>query len=288
MRSPQLLASLIADWTTMLETFDESEDLGWGEDFNRRATIRELAELRAEYVRAIGGAFDVRLSGRPVHGSNAEIDVVTAVVRQLSEIADEYGAEALIAPSRAGSHIISVVTPDQLELIEPGAAFADAMSTIVSLGERVGSSEFEPHVLAVAADYSPGTLRAVKGLMGTLAERGANAEFTLTSPARTARVVITAAMANNIHRTLDALNQDTVERILIGDLMGFTEFAGRFEIQVPGEAEPYRGHVPKALRATARGIPLGSPVTAVVEEITIRLPSGDHRVRYRLRSVASR
>lgn len=70
--------------------------------------------------------------------------------------------------------------------------------------------------------------------------------------------------------TLAALRQ------MMGTMSRYLETADRV----------YKGRVPKAMRAAADGIPLGSAVHAEIEEITATFQSGDRRVRYRLKTIA--
>ena len=247
---------------------------------------REAKVLEDELGRR-GGAPVVtfRLVGPAIEGSNAPPELVKEVIQRYDQIATEYGTEILVAPARAGSHVITLVGPLQMEL-PTFNTFAEAAEAVIGLSPDMvqAGQSLEDHALSHAADLTAATLGALRQLMGALARHRIDAEIELETQERSASVRIRRDAAIALDGMLKDVAQHTVPRHVQGVMRGFTALAGQFEIEAPDRV--YRGRVPKAMRAAADGIPLGSAVQAEIEEITTTFQSGDQRVRYRLKSIA--
>jgi len=246
---------------------------------------RELERHRAELESiAAGPALEFHLAGKGIEGHNAPLDVVRSVVQRYGEIADEFGADVLVAPAAPGSHTIRIVAPRQQRLGEFDT-FADAALAMIDLSpDAVDRDEtLEQHTLDRAADFTSRTLKSIASLLKVLATNGIDVELDLTSTERSAHVRIGRDHANTLVRILEDVDQQVRDVAVDGTLSGFTLHSGRFEIDTATRS--YHGTVPKARRAAAQGIAFGSQVHAVLEEITAQLSSGELRVRYRLKQI---
>jgi hypothetical protein len=269
---------------TYLARFGDSADPVDQAQVTRRRS--EAAAFREELAQ-LGGRSSVRfrLAGHGIEGNNAPVDLVKEIVHRYGQIADEHGAGVLVAPASSGSHVIEFVAPAQTPL-PTFDTFAEAADAVIGFSpDTLASGEsLEQHALIHAADLTTATLLAVSRLVAALAKHRVDAVVDLESPARKAQVTFRRQAANDLDRILRDLHQVTVELEVRGLLRGFTALGGQFEIEAD---RAYRGRVPKALRAAASGIPLGSEVRALIEQITTTLQSGDHRVRFRLKSIES-
>jgi hypothetical protein len=210
---------------------------------------------------------------------------VKEIIHRYDQIATEYGTEILVAPARAGSHVITLVGPLQQQL-PTFNTFAEAAEAVIGLSPDMvqAGQSLEDHTLSHAADLTAATLGAVRQLMGALSRLKVDAAIELSTGERSASVRIQREAAGAIDRLLKDVEQQSVLLRLEGVIRGFTALAGQFEIEVSNRV--YRGTVPTAMRAAADGIPLGSAVQAEIEEITTTFRSGDQRVRYRLQSIS--
>jgi hypothetical protein len=251
---------------------------------NRRE--RELSELQHELDQLEGATreFTVRLTSGQIEGHNAPVSLVRTVVQRVGEIADEFGVSALVAPALQGSHVIKFVGPAQGQLPLSIDPFADAAQALMALAaDRARGQPFEEHVLEQAAGYTPKVLMAARQLMDSLSKYGVDATLDMVSLGRTSHAQISRSVAQDLGRILADIESDTQEIQVVGRLSGFME-GKPTTFRIEGDRD-YRGNVPAPLRAAADGIPHGSTVKAVLDEITSRPPSGNTRVRYRLRSI---
>lgn len=251
------------------------------------ARQRELDVLRRQLARLESPTqeLDIKLAGGQVRGHDAPIDLVRQVMQRYAEIATEFDAEALVSPATPGSHVIHVVGPTQGQLAVPGAdTFAEAAAALMELSPDAmpRGAVLSEHARTRAEEFTPKTLIAVRELMNTLSSFGVSADLDLVSPTRTAHVSFRRDVAQELTRVLADLQNESEILTVVGVLRGFMEFGLTFEIE--GD-QLYKGRVPAALREAAEGIRIGADVAARIEKITSTRPSGDERVRYRLRSI---
>jgi hypothetical protein len=247
---------------------------------------RELIELHRELDKLESPTRELtfRLKSGQIEGHNAPVGLVRTIVQRIGEITDEFGVHALVAPALPGSHVITFVGPAQGELAISVDPFADAALALMALSpERTDGQPFEEYVREHAAEYTPKTLVAAREIMDSLSRHGVDATLDLVSLGTSSHAGIPRAVAQDVGRILADVESETREVEVTGRLSGFME--GRpttFRIEADRD---YRGTVPAPLRSAADGIPHGSTVHAVLDEIASRLPSGDTRVRYRLKSI---
>ena len=282
-RAAWLRLELEAAEDFLLRHADSADPIEQAQVTRRR---REAAAHREELSRLDGSSMiSIRLSGAGIEGSNAPVEAVKEIVQRYGQIADEYGTDVLVAPAESGSHVIRLVASAQGQL-PSFDTFAEAADAVIGLSPdtlRSGES-LEEHAFGHAADLTTGTLRAVRHIVAVLARLRIDAEFDLVAPGRGARVRIRRDAANDLDRILGDLEQETVDLRVDGVMRGFTSLGGQFEIEAD---RLYKGRVPNALRGAGNGIPLGSTVRAVIEQITTTFQSGEHRVRYRLKAIES-
>jgi len=252
---------------------------------NRRA--RELVELRRELARIESGErrTSIHLEGTGIIGNDAPLALVDTIVHRYGQIANEYSADVLIAPSATGSHVINIVGPaqDQFPLDAPDP-FAEAALALISMSpEMLGRGKvLEERAREAAALLSNPTFVAIREMMNAISVHNVDAEIDMVSRGRTSKVRIRRQDAQDIETIMRNLSRTVDEVVVEGILRGFTEGSGRFEIE---SDRPLAGRVPLELRSAAEGIALGDRVRAKLEQVTTTLPSGDDRVIYRLRSI---
>lgn len=250
---------------------------------------RELIELRRELdgLESPTRQLTFHLSRGQIEGHNAPLELVRTIVQRLGEITDEFGVPVLVAPARTGSHVITIVGPAQGEFALGFDPFADAALVLIALipGSPQGRA-FEEHVREQAAGFTPKTLVAARDIMDALSKHAVDAALDLVSLGRTAHARIQREVAQDLWRILSDVESETQEIEVVGRLRGFME-GERTTFRIEGD-EDYRGNVPAQLRSAADGIAHGSQVRAVLDEITRRQPTGEHRVLYRLKSIEPR
>jgi hypothetical protein len=253
--------------------------------------LREAVDKERELHRLSGGAqFSLRLTGTPIEGNLAPIAVVKAITQQLENLADDFGAEMLVAPAAAGSHIIEVTSSPQGSLFpadpqfDPDEAFAAAAGVLVALSAPGGDQQrWEGTVEQVASDLSPAALLAARRFVEVLSDHHLNVDMQLQRQNRQSNVRLTSQDATFVRTVLSNVERNIEEVQYVGVLNGFTKGTGRFEIEVDGDE--IAGRVPKSLRSAAEGIPFGSRVVITAERVVTTLRSGAVREHLRLISI---
>lgn len=253
--------------------------------------LREADDKEQELHRLSRGAlFSLRLTGKPIEGNLAPIAVIKAITQQLENLADDFGAEILVAPAAAGSHIIELSSSPQGSLFpsdptyDPDEAFAAAAGVLVGLSAPNGDQQrWEGAVEQVASDLSPAALLAARRFVEVLSDYHLNVDMQLQRQNRQSQVRLTSQDATFVRTVLSNVVRNIEEVRYVGVLNGFTKGTGRFEIEVDG-AE-LAGRVPKVLRSSADGIPFGSRVVVTAERIVTTLRSGAVREYLRLMSI---
>ncbi len=248
--------------------------------------LREAQLIEDELGQLLGPAVvTFRLMGPAVEGNNAPPELVKEIIQRYDQIATEYGTEVLVAPAHAASHVITLVGPSQLEL-PTFNTFAEAASAVIDLSPDVvqAGESLEDHALVHSADLTAATLAALRQMIGAMSRYRIDTEIQLDTQERSASVWFRRDAAIALDRFLKDLAEHTSLLQVDGVMRGFTARGGQFEIETADRV--FKGRVPKAMRAAADGIALGTAVHAEIEEITATFQSGDQRVRYRLKTIA--
>lgn len=251
----------------------------------RRDADSKQAELEAL---ADGAHLSLRLTGHGIRHHSAPLAVVKGLMQQIETIADEFGADMLIAPAAAGSHVIEVTSSYEPSLFEddprfdPQVAFTDAARVLLDLASPpFGDSErWEASVEQLASDLSPAALLATRHFVEVLADHHVTVDLDLRSRRTGGRAHLTDEGAAFVRRVLSNVERVVEPAQYTGVLSGFTRGSGRFEIEVDGDE--LSGRVPKSLRGAADGVPIGSRVVVSVEKVTTTLRSGALRDHLRL------
>lgn len=234
----------------------------------------------------------LRLTGRPIETNNAPISLVKELVSRLETMADEFGAEVLIAPAAPGSHVIELTGPQERSLFEDGSAYdTDApfgafARSLIDLARKPNSrsdEEWEQSIQESVAELTDAAMAAARGLVDTLSKSHVNLGIRLTGRAGSAEASLSDASSAFVHRVLNDVRRE-VRRVQVqGILDGFTRGTGRFEIST--RSGLVAGRVPRSLRSAADGIEIGHEVTAEIDKTTTTLKSGGTRVSHRLVSL---
>lgn len=271
------------------DRFQHSDDPVERSQAERR--LREAADKQIELQQLSGGArFSLRLTGSRIESNRAPVAVVKGIAQQLETLAEEFGAEMLVAPAASGSHIIEVTGSPQASLFpddplyDPDEAFAAAANVLVGLSPPRGDQQrWEGDVEQVASDLSPAALLAARHFVEVLSDYHLNVDMELQRRSGQSRVRLTTEGATFVRSVLSNVARDVEAVRHVGVLSGFTKGSGRFEIEVDGVE--MSGRVPKALRSAAEGIPFGSRVVVTAERVTTTLRSGAVREHLRLTSI---
>lgn len=244
------------------------------------ATVREAPHLA------------LRLTGRAIETNNAPISLVKDLVSRLEVMAEEFGAELLVAPSSPGSHVIELAGPRERSLFLDGSEydtdvpFGALARSLVDLAPKPNNrseEEWEQSIQESAVELTDAALAAVRGLVDTLAKSHVNLDIRLTGRAGSAEASLSDKSSAFVHRVLNDVQREVQRVSLDGVLDGFTRGTGRFEITTTSGL--MAGRVPRALRSAADGIEIGSPVVAEIDQTTTTLKSGGTRVSFRLVSL---
>lgn len=246
---------------------------------------RDVAAKEAELAVVRGGQrFAIRLSGGTIQGQDAPVSVVRTMVSRFAEVADEFDAEALVSPSLAGSHVIVFRGPAQMELVD-SPTFVEAAEALMTLAPQtfpVGGAP-EAVIRERAAGYSTKALKALHSMVSTLATNRINANLELSAAGRSGVVTISESFAAYLDLQLGQIDRSSAEVVVRGELRGFTEGSGRFEIF--DGTQMITGRVPKSRRQAGAGIPLRAEVMARIEVVTTTLAGGIEREYRRLLSI---
>lgn len=246
---------------------------------------RDVEAKEAELTLLRGSQrFSIRLSGGTIQGHDAPVSVVRTMVSRFAEVADEFDAEAFVSPATAGSHVIVFSGPPQLELVE-SSTFVEAAESLMTFAPQTYPSGIEPDVVIRerAAEFSTKALKALHSIVGTLAQNRINASLELAANGHSGTVEISEGFAAYLDVQLGQIERSSRERIVQGELRGFTEGSGRFEIH--DGTSMITGRVPKNLRGAGAGIPLRASVKARIEVVSTLLAGGVEREHRRLVSI---
>ncbi|MCB0967505.1 MAG: hypothetical protein KDB37_11775 [Ilumatobacter sp.] len=254
---------------------------------SRRSREADAKQAELEAL-ADGAHLSLRLTGRGIRHHSAPLAVVKGLIQQIETLADEFGADMLVAPAAAGSHVIEVTAAHEPSLFEddarfdPQVAFTDAAHVLLALAPPpLGDSErWEASVEQVASELSPAALLAARHFVEVLADHHVTVDLGLRSRRSAGRAHLTDEGAAFVRRVLSNVERDVELVEYSGVLSGFTKGSGRFEIEVDGDE--VSGRVPKSLRTAADGVPIGSRVVVSVEKVTTTLRSGSIREHLRL------
>lgn len=285
-----------ADWLRFEISLSEEELAGLEAGDPRRSSVEDaLSEHRAELsmIEGDGGRLNVRLTGYAVHGNEAPADVVLAITRAMSDLADEFATNLYMAPARPGSHIIEFVAPPEpqvrLELSDdepPMQTFADSVGVIMGLANQGAPAEAAPSLLDEAiGSLSVETLGIAKRLFGTLAEKDVTLHLDATSRDLAGHRLVDRQWASFVKTVLDDTTKVTDTLTIEGRLEGLLRAALRFELQT--DTQMIRGRVPAAMRDDLAGVRIPSNVVALVDKVTTLLASGSTRTFYRLKEIRS-
>lgn len=286
-----------ADWLRFEIALYEDELTGLPEDAPRRETVKNVIR---EHVAELGileqdaGRLNIRLTGRSIHGNDAPADVVLAITRAMSELADEFATNLYIAPARQGSHILEFVAPPesqprlQLTDDEPSIqTFADSVGVLMGLANRGAPADTATELLEEEiGDLSLETLGIAKRLFGALADQDVTLHIDATSRDLSGQRLVDRQWANFVKSILADTTKTTDTLTMEGRLEGLMRAALRFELVVNDKV--IRGRVPAAMRDDLDGIRIPSDVVAVMDRITTLLASGATRSFYRLKQIKPR
>ena len=283
-----------ADWLQFEISLYEEELAGLAPESPRRASAEgALLEHRSELglIEGDGGRLKIRLTGQAVHGNEAPADVVLAITRAMSDLADEFATNLYMAPAQPGSHIIKFVAPPaaqtRLALTddEPSLqTFGESAGVLMGLANQGAPAETAPMLLEDAiGSLSVETLGIAKRLFGTLASRDVTLHIDAASRDLAGHRRVDREWASFVKSVLDDTTKVTESLTFQGRLEGLLRSALRFELETSGEL--IRGRFPASMRDELEGVRIPSDVTAIVDKVTTLLASGSTRSYYRLKHV---
>lgn len=282
------------DWLRFEISLYEEELAGLALESPRRASVESALrghQSELGLIEGDGGRLNIRLTGQAVHGNEAPADVVLAITRAMSDLADEFATNLYMAPARPGSHIIEFVAPPEAQARlaltddEPSMqTFAESVGVLMGLANRGAPAETAPGLLDDAiGSLSVETLGIAKRLFGTLASRDVTLHLDAASRDLAGRRLVDRQWASFVKSVLDDTTKIIEPLTFHGRLEGLLRSALRFELQTSDEL--IRGRVPAAMRDDLDGVRIPSEVTAVVDKVTTLLASGSTRSYYRLKRI---
>lgn len=284
------------DWLRFEISLYEDELAGLDAEHPRRPVVESvLRDHRSELdlIDGDGGRLNIRLTGQEVHGNDAPADVVLAITRAMSELAEEFATDLYVSPARPGSHVIEFVSPPEAQQRlaltddEPSLqTFAESAGVLMGLANRGAPAEEAPELLDDAiGSLSVETLGIAKRLFSTLATREVTLHLHASSRSLAGQRLVDRQWASFVKTVLDDTTKSTDSFTYHGRLEGLLRSALRFELQT--ENGMIRGRVPASMRDDLEGIRIGSDVTAVVDKVTTLLASGSTRSHYRLQRITA-
>ncbi|QGG96796.1 hypothetical protein [Actinomarinicola tropica] len=240
-----------------------------GHDSERASLEAALNTERAERERLLTGAMHLRLTGRPVYGSNVDAEVLERLVRNVRHLARSVGASPLVGVPAAGSHVVEVVAADQTQLGDPFAVASDALLDALATAAEpdVGQA-----VQRLTERVQPKTTQALSTLVAGIARDGLELSVVAEASGRRRSVGLDRSQANNLARAFADAERALQIEVIAGTLRGALEGAGRFEIEVGGDT--ITGSVPTDVRPELEGLTIGSLVRATVQRSTTTFSSG--------------